>query len=506
MKKSLFLICAALLSVFANAQDYRAYVPMRDALFHSNSTNNWWFYESTHGVTEDSVWYNGSKRVTASYPEATIATNWFDCLAFDTAWIGLRVEQDTVSYETWYFNTLGDTIKFYPNSGVGQTAMLCRLSNGHIVRGTVSAVVQMSFLTVTDSVKIINLQTEDANATPVVHPINGKQVHLAKQHGVIRGYAWRDFPADTLSYSLSGMSNPNIGAHNIQAAQIFDFNIGDRFDWYEGNNSNAMQFPTMYNYYSRVITSKTISGDTITYGYTQDYAQKIATTVLAQTWGQTGTVQYITTVYDTTYKFYEHPFELSAVPDSSLFYYTNEYATMPYAPNVVNGRQLKGFYSELPYFWDSNSQCFIGATVSFGPCDGYESVFGEGIGKVYGTGGSATCFSIFNLVYFSKGNETWGTPHNWSIILGEQELSGNEVSPMQLYPNPAENTLNANIPDQNAKKATCRIYSISGQLISESQVDVSAGQLQLPVNELESGMYMLSVETDGGLWTGRFAR
>lgn len=505
--KKFYAICSAIaLTVTLFGQSYRAYVPQRQAYFHSNSMNNWWFYENTHGLTEDSVWMNGSRRVIATYPEETIATNWFDCLAFDTAWIGLRVEQDTVSYETWYFNTLGDTIKFYPNSGVGQTAMLCRLSNGHIVRGTVSAVVQMSFLTVTDSVKIINLQTEDANATPVVHPINGKQVHLAKQHGVIRGYAWRDFPADTLSYSLSGMSNPNIGAHNIQAAQIFDFNIGDRFDWYEGNNSNAMQFPTMYNYYSRVITSKTISGDTITYGYTQDYAQKIATTVLAQTWGQTGTVQYITTVYDTTYKFYEHPFELSAVPDSSLFYYTNEYATMPYAPNVVNGRQLKGFYSELPYFWDSNSQCFIGATVSFGPCDGYESVFGEGIGKVYGTGGSATCFSIFNLVYFSKGNETWGTPHNWSIILGEQELSGNEVSPMQLYPNPAENTLNANIPDQNAKKATCRIYSISGQLISESQVDVSAGQLQLPVNELESGMYMLSVETDGGLWTGRFAR
>jgi hypothetical protein len=506
MKQICFFVAAVFLSTALVAQDYRAYVPNRTAYFHSNSMNNWWFYENTHAITEDSVWQNGSWRTVASYPEATIATNWFDCLAFDTTWVGLKIEQDTTTFETRFFNTLGDTIEFYPNATVGQTAVFCRLWNGHIIRGLVASTVQMNFLSVTDSVKIITLAAEDAMATPVVHQINGKQIHLAKQHGVIRGYAWRDFPADTLSYSLSGMSNPSIGAHNIQAAQIFDFNIGDRFDWYEGTNSNAMQFPTMYHYYSRVITSKTVNGDTITYGYTQDYVQKIGTTIMTQLWGQTGSVQYITTVYDTTYKFYEQPFELGAAPDSTLFFYTNEYATMPYAPSVVNGRQLKGFYSEYPYYWDSNSQCFIGATVSFGPCDGYESVYGDGIGKVHGSGGSATCFSMFNLVYYSKGNETWGTPHNWSVILSDEQIATQMQTGMALFPNPAEDILNAQIPDKNATKATYRIYSISGQLISQAQGDVSAGSLQILVNQMENGLYLIEVETENGIWTGRFAK
>jgi hypothetical protein len=167
---------------------------------------------------------------------------------------------------------------------------------------------------------------------------------------------------------------------------------------------------------------------------------------------------------------------------------------------------MKGFYEGYPYYWDSGQHCFVGATLSQGPCDGGEYAFAEGIGQVYSRTGSASCFTIYNLVYYSKGNETWGTPHNWSVILSDKEIATQMQTGMTLFPNPAEDILNAQVPDKNATKATYRIYSISGQLISQAQGDVSAGSLQIPVNQMENGLYLLEVETENGIWTGRFAK
>lgn len=502
------LLYAIVLSVNLIAQNYRAYIPQRPAFFHTNSGNNFWYYESSHGVSEDSVWNSGSRRIVRSYPEElpTNSSMLMNCLVFDTTWIGTRIEQDTITGETWFFNYEGDTIRFYPAAAVGQTGMYCRMVNGNVMRGVVNSVTPMNVMTVNDSVKIVVLNYEDANGNPLFHNMNNKPIYVSRQFGISHGYRWSDFPSDTASLTLYGMENPGIGGHTINAAQIYDFAIGDRFDWVEGNNTNAMQFPTMYWYYSRTITAKTVSGDTITYNYIEDHVQKIGTTILSQQWGITGVWQINTAQQDAFFDFNDRPYDLIQYPDSTMITYTLEYATMPYAPTMVNGRQLKGFETGWPYYWDSDSSCFIAASLSFGPCDGYHTVFGEGIGKVYHFGGSAICYANYNLVYFSKGNETWGTPHNWSIILADEESGYHQNPSMEIYPNPAENVVNITIPDYSSQKAVCRIYSISGQLISETPAALTSGKAQIPVNQLESGLYMIAIGTENGLWQGRFVR
>ncbi|HTF05063.1 MAG TPA: hypothetical protein VK826_13640, partial [Bacteroidia bacterium] len=164
MKK--LLLAGSLLFVASTiaAQDYRAYVPQRPAYFHSNNTQSSWFYNETRGVAEDTSWVNGSHRMVKSYQEeiaSGFGSQFSPCFEFDTSWVGVAIEQDTITWETWFFNFEGDTVKFDPSAGLGQSGLVCRMMNGNVMRGIVTSVTQGSIMAVTDSIRVITLNLED---------------------------------------------------------------------------------------------------------------------------------------------------------------------------------------------------------------------------------------------------------------------------------------------------------------------------------------------------------
>lgn len=496
-----------LTSIAIDAQNYRAYIPQRPAYFHSNSNTNYWYYDETRGIAEDSVWYAGSHRIVQSYNEEISSGNqWSSCFHFDTTWVGIAIEQDTVTGETWFFNYEGDTIRFDPAAGIGQSGFICRMVNGDVMRGIVTSVIQGNVMAGTDSIRIITLNLEDQFGSPLASIFNGKAIMLGKQYGLVRTYKWADFPMDTASYTLYGMENPVEGGRIVTAQQIFDYNIGDRFDWYTGTNPNAMQFPTEYYYYSRVITGKTVNGDTVTYNYTEDVVHKMGSTVLSQQWGISGSVTIEFSVQDAMYEFANRPYDMLQNPDTTNLAGSNfAYATMEYAPGICNGRQLKGYVFGPPYFYDSASHCFNGLTVSWGPCDGYHTVWGEGIGEVYSNGGSATCYGFYYLVYFEKGTETWGTPHNWSVILGEHELIP-QTQTLNCYPNPAGEEISFVLPSDCNGPVTYAVYSVAGDMIRQGSVPAPGNKVVIGVADFASGSYLVEIVAGNKLFRSKFVK
>ncbi|MFD1552062.1 hypothetical protein DNU06_00820 [Putridiphycobacter roseus] len=75
-----------------------------------------------------------------------------------------------------------------------------------------------------------------------------------------------------------------------------------------------------------------------------------------------------------------------------------------------------------------------------------------------------------------------------------------ENSAIKLYPNPVQNLLNIELPEEKIKQVA--VYSISGQLvkpifINNNTIDVSA---------LKAGIYILTIKTETAVYTNRFVK
>ncbi|MFD1552061.1 hypothetical protein DNU06_00825 [Putridiphycobacter roseus] len=95
-----------------------------------------------------------------------------------------------------------------------------------------------------------------------------------------------------------------------------------------------------------------------------------------------------------------------------------------------------------------------------------------------------------------------GTEGTKTITISNQTVGLSEVSSptIQLYPNPVQNLLNIQLPEENIKQVA--IYSISGQLVKP----VSIMNNKIDVSVLKAGIYILTIETENRLYTNRFIK
>ncbi len=456
------------------AQNYAAYVPNRTAFFKQHLSAQDY---NVDAISADSALTVGNFTKYHEYRHESSVSLTFSCFYLnDTGWAGKYFLQKPNGV-TCFLNRYNDSIWFFPSAAIGQDGFVFSLTNGDTIHGSVISVAQQNVFGSLDSVKTMQLQKRDASGNPLADIFNGKYLQVSKNHGCLLGYAWLDFPNDTNAFQLSGMANPPEGTQMPPADSIFNFNIGDRFDFTIANNSSAQSNPTMLYYHSRTVTAKNVSanGDTVTYTFLEDYAQKIANTILAQYTGQPVNVTYIISAEDSSEEISLLPHQYAHGPDTTNGY-LDGYSFFPYNNTQYNGRIQKGFSSIGAFFYyDNNSHCFLWDGDSPDVCDGHGIIFADGIGEVYGHDGSATCFNDYNLNYFSKGNETWGTPLNWSVILGTGEIALDEN--MYTWPNPVNDMLTVSFRQQPVGEITYCIYNQLGEMVSNEKTIATSPSL-----------------------------
>ncbi|HEY9116156.1 MAG TPA: T9SS type A sorting domain-containing protein, partial [Bacteroidales bacterium] len=86
----------------------------------------------------------------------------------------------------------------------------------------------------------------------------------------------------------------------------------------------------------------------------------------------------------------------------------------------------------------------------------------------------------------------------------ENNLAGNSI---QLYPNPAQSTLNLEFTGIKGETYSIAIYNVNGQLLLSTEVDAT-GEKQtesIHVEKLPKGLYLLSLKSSKQIiWTKRF--
>ncbi|MEN8890717.1 MAG: T9SS type A sorting domain-containing protein, partial [Wenyingzhuangia sp.] len=81
-----------------------------------------------------------------------------------------------------------------------------------------------------------------------------------------------------------------------------------------------------------------------------------------------------------------------------------------------------------------------------------------------------------------------------SVDLAEFVINETEVS---VYPNPASSMVNIEILSQNKKEmVTITLYDAIGKSVYTTTVNSENNKVQLDINELESGIYTVSVSNE----------
>ncbi|WP_435525117.1 T9SS type A sorting domain-containing protein [Chryseobacterium indoltheticum] len=76
-------------------------------------------------------------------------------------------------------------------------------------------------------------------------------------------------------------------------------------------------------------------------------------------------------------------------------------------------------------------------------------------------------------------------------VLGTNESSQSKLESIKIYPNPAKNVLNLEIPKE-IKKFSFEIKDTSGRLISAHENETA-----INVSKLSSGVYLCTVKSEG---------
>jgi hypothetical protein len=74
-------------------------------------------------------------------------------------------------------------------------------------------------------------------------------------------------------------------------------------------------------------------------------------------------------------------------------------------------------------------------------------------------------------------------------------------SDVNIYPNPVQNELNIDINATNSGNFTFNIFSITGQIISSEQINITSGKnlIKLNTNNLNSGSYILIINNENNI-------
>ncbi len=412
-------------------------------------------------------------------------------------------QQNGIDY---FLNSSMDSVFIQTQSNPGDSWRMYTYSNADYIEASIQQIQLLTFLNVTDSVKEITLQRFDSGGAAISDTLNSLTLHLSKSFGLLNLPDFRHFPDVGNAYNLAGQDSATIGLQSLSAAEIFDFDIGDVFQYYKtytGPNGSHK------DYYQRTILAKTIdtSSGRIQYAI-QD------TSIGTMTWWQGGTTVYLVGQIDSTsYICYSGECEYNN-PDTygSVFYSSTEIERLSadihslpshygvpvayqYFTSYYNSRMLK---HSIPSLFLSSMDTTLASfdTTANNRCNSRGIVFGKGLGFVKVTNEALPWGGcIDSMIYFKKGIETWGTPVNLlNIMKANQELT---TFPFHYFPNPFNEKLMLN--DLSEDTRIVRLYSIDGKLVDEIN---PAGQTSCQFNtqHLKPGIYILSVETSEGAY------
>jgi len=488
MKSLLFLLLLPL--VLMGQADYQTILPDAVALYKAQNAFSVYDYRDSikhiRGVKVTNTVYSDdftTYKFFHEYHDDQYIINDY-CNLFNTCfnmdaqcWLGSSV----VVYDNGlnvFFNRNNDSLFIDTRAGLNDSWVFYQPDTGVVYTAMVTDISEAEFLGVTDQVKTITITGNDKTYT----------LEISQKHGFVKTINFRDFPGfgeDTYQvdeHDLVGLSNPVLGLQLLNTRDYFDFNIGDEFhhSLYVGSNGGG--------YYSGFRTEKVLSKQVVD----QDHFKY---TIELYEWGTISDPDGGGYVFkhDTIVKTYpdlilsedinKMPFENLDTVDPRRYFLTNE---------GFNGRQSKMFGNRILQKTDS---CF-----QVGLCEGSGEYFWiEGAGYSFNSYNAETGEWDEALVYFKKGDETWGNELVPPVSV--PEIQSPHLT--QVYPNPANNFVYVKLTHfKTGSHARISIIDLKGRSVYRGSFN--SDKLKIDVNDWPGGIFIFKIRANGFETNGKF--
>lgn len=409
-------------SLFSQYEDWR---PIR--------TDGRYLYDGYRTVRIDSVNEKGDSTHLFGFYEANITDNY--CYTpFGTAWFGKEIINTT--NKSQIVNRFQDTLLI----SMQDSQWIFYSSDTLEIKASVIEQKEMVILDQTDSVKVIKL-THSSNAN---YP---DEIIISKNFGLIKTFNFGKFPVidenvyldNFFTTNLLGVEKTESGIQPLGTKEIYNLEVGDELHTY----AESRDFYGITYSAKKIIRISDVSeiNDTIRIGVE-----------LCKNEGKTEVEWKIPT---TTILDYE-PWESQFQDDGNVFYSYMEQTSIGIAKGYSNtwlSKVDENCYDLL--HWDkkkSHTTSLVGAS----------GFYLKGLGGPYHNFEGISSASRYELVYYKKGDTTWGTPYNCDSIMGINENTMGAA--IAVYPNPVSQQFTVEF--QNAlPKGYIVVYDETGKAL-----------------------------------------
>jgi len=456
--------------------------------------------------TGNGTYYYNFKQIRASHDSCSIADG--------ASWLGDEVieKPDGTFIINKFPYSAGDSVHTYTILTQSVLNQPWHFYNFHTstdyVEARLTEIKMMSFLNLTDSVRILTLTRKNSAGEIIESTVNTQKLLLSKNYGIIRILKFDNIPYYDIYdfYDLAGKTNPETGITNLKTLQIYDFEPGDEFHTAYFCRSSIIPYPvTRISTISRVLEKITYpSGDSVSYRM-----ERCQSDCLTQETHGSVCEYSFDTIFQTysclrTPEFETEPLE--TVPVSSLNNWTT-YTTMGLAAwnshILLYNIPLK--YIPTTQYWSKNGDCYSPAFDGSGFRGYYLEYYYKGLGGPYYYFDEPAWGPSKLLVYYKKGSEVWGTPLDCDSLrqVGIQEPKYNQ--PISIYPNPTEGKIIILSPPDISSPYRIVIYDISGRLITG--FTMNSNTQAFDVSGFTAGIYICRLEAENGLvYRGKIIR
>jgi hypothetical protein len=481
MKKIFGIVVLLLTAIMAFSQQYQCVYPNITSIFSDGTEIN--------AIRLDSVTSETGCQVLWNYPVLRPASEEMIDWCFSDhggSWVGRKFRVYPNGDHVFY-NISGSPITLKTRAILNES-WVCYERSDLKIRATVNNIAVETFFGLTDSVKTISLQALDTDGNAISHDINSKQFKISKSYGFVKLvslYVFPDIHNDYIpdsanQFTLSGLSSPLAGNQNLTARDCYNFEMNDELhtiyrgsDWGSGNLREIKAI--------KLLKSKTFSLNLDTLNLTWDICSRETLS-----YGGSDTNYFFNGEITEQVIFSQIELGIDKLPGGIIS--LEGWNNYNRAYNEMYGKPCKtlfgGFYS-IPD--DTCVRMYVikksSGTVSFGYPD---KAYVEGLGGGYYF--NIDFYSeLYQLVYWKKGTEEWGTPYTCSELLGETEID--KTRGLTIFPNPANDKVQIKLASGNIK--CLMIFDFSGRKIIEKELNCN--DYILSVNGLEAGVYFVVI-------------
>lgn len=465
--------------------------------FHSSSNK---LYRDSIGYTYSLVFQHaeGNSNDSTFIPVLNVNNDFFNsdtCIFWgggchkqnQPGWLGKKVTTNNLGKYTFY-QIDGDSLSFDFNANQNDTSLIFQ-NNTEILKMSFANSAFIQVLGFADSVNYYNLFHTDVNGNPINSVLNQYQICIGKSLGLVNFFNIANFPFQVDTLSILGNQNPDLGYYKITNEMLYDYAIGDEFQYYNGSSYSNPSWgwsSSSGSYVKYTILDKLLTPDSLIY-YCLRNTFEIATN--------------------------------SQFLDSIYWRYSRNQAVAGVPYEIFDGQYYKSFQLGVTCGtsqWELNrvsepynlAYCAIdtcwGGIDTQGPAATITTkhVLGYGQTKyhddLFGGFNFTSHYIISDLVYSLKNGQACGMEQ----IVGSLALV-NKQAEIKISPNPANQMVNIKYQsDEKGANLRFSILNLQGQLLKEKLVSDNPNpisSISMDVSELHDGFYFLNFEQNGKL-------